>query len=128
MTCEGINDELNIKRGETTTKRVRSIVSAAKVGTKTQWTRARYISDTFIRRNYLYNSILIKHTTRLDVVDKEVCRGLFKAVPKSRNKAITNGVKPRLRALFQIYSLKLKLKTDATNLINKWRKKAEEEA
>lgn len=63
ITSRGIEEDLHIKWGEMMVKIVGNLVKAARLGTKTKWSRAKYLLDTYMRSSYLYNAILRNEKT-----------------------------------------------------------------
>lgn len=75
--------------------------------------------DTYHRSTYFYNSILIRDTNRILIIDEEVRRRLFRPNLRSKDRLISNKVTPRLAALFQIIPKRSKLEVEVRKLLDK---------
>lgn len=87
-----------------------------------------YVLDTCLRSTYIYNSILLNVTQRLEKIEKEVYKMLIKSILKIKEKRIGTKMIPRLEALFHIIPAKLKLMKEARMFIMKMRAVAKEDA
>lgn len=90
--------------------RVGHLVNAARILATTQWRRAKYLMDTYVRGVYLYNLILLNNVKTLKKINKEVCRTIFKALLRSKGKVVRTSLVPLLRSLFSISSLPNKVR------------------
>lgn len=108
-------------------KKIPSLVDPLNLDMAAPHSRVRYVLETYCRSTYMYNAVLLDDPETLEKTDEEICRKLFRAVLKSKEKGVTVNATRRLQALFQVVPIGLSLEKEARRCAGKMKERAEQE-
>lgn len=98
ITCKGQPVEKNMEIVINANDRARIIARATGLGTGHPMIGSSYILESYLRAQFSYNAILLDDVSVLHKVDAEVCRHHFSALMRSRDRAVNERMKSRMRS------------------------------
>lgn len=102
MTRKVITEDNNIKRGNITRSKAKTLATSAILSTGSPRMRTRFILNTYLRRTYKYNSFLLPSAEPIYLVDREVIKEMVQVPLKRKETGVRPAAINTLMAIFRL--------------------------